>query len=117
MQQSVAQLPAQNRLPRRCLAATTVVAVAVALTGASDRKGKAGFTGITGITVERINMANADGSRTLVPANGECLPAPVATGGSLQQAATRAGARRAGCKVAPGRRPPEPTAVRRPHSG
>lgn len=114
MQQSVAQLPAQNRLPRRCLAATTVVAVAVALTGASDRKGKAGFTGIT---VERINMANADGSRTLVPANGECLPAPVATGGSLQQAATRAGARRAGCKVAPGRRPPEPTAVRRPHSG
>lgn len=77
----LAQLRAQNRLLKLCLAATAVVAGAVALTGASDRKGNAEFTEIT---VERINVVNADGSRALVLANGERLPAPVINGHEVE---------------------------------
>src|SRR5690606_3154083 len=70
----LAQLRAQNRLLKLRLATTAVVAGAVALPGASDRKGKPAFTEIT---VERINGVNADRTRALMLANSERRPAPV----------------------------------------
>lgn len=61
-----------ERLFTPCLLAIGVVAGVIALTGASDHNDKTEFSGIT---VERINVVNADGSRALALANGKLLPA------------------------------------------
>ena len=77
----IKQLQRQNRLLKRALAVGCLAVVALFLTAAMEKEGRARFTEID---VERINVVEANGKPAVVIANSSRLPDPVLNGKTVK---------------------------------